>query len=272
MEQKEIWKDIPGYEGLYQASDLGRIKSFKQKNIIKDGKKTIHYSELILKSLKNNSGYDYVHLFKDRKPKSFSIHCLVAMSFLGHIPRGRRIVIDHINNNKNDNRAKNLQIISQRINSCKDKNQKSGNYCIYRNCEKWLVRLRVNGTKISIGTFEDIEDALKKACKGISEKQANLLFNRPIRKIIKQKTYVIYDSLSDIYKIGRSENPKKRLSTLQISNKNISIVLICDDDVESLLHDRFSEKSVYGEWFNLDANDLLELIEIFNFKKYNFNL
>ena len=67
---EELWKDIKDYEGVYQVSNLGRVRS------LKFGK------ERILRTFKDGCGYLMVHLCKDGKPKMFLVHRLVASSFL----------------------------------------------------------------------------------------------------------------------------------------------------------------------------------------------
>jgi hypothetical protein len=81
---EEIWKDIKGYEGMYQVSNLGRVKSFKK------GK------ESILKN-RENRGYKSICLsIGDNKFKGFSVHRLVALAFLGE----NNLPVNHINGNK----------------------------------------------------------------------------------------------------------------------------------------------------------------------------
>lgn len=73
----EIWKDIKGYEGSYQVSNLGRIKSLKkQKGFYKKDKNTF------LKKNKDKYGYLKVVLSKNKKLKNFTVHRLVAEAFV----------------------------------------------------------------------------------------------------------------------------------------------------------------------------------------------
>jgi len=81
------------------------------------------------------------------------------------------------------------------------------------------------------------------------------------------KTYIIYDSKNELYKIGKSKNPKRRLNALSASNLNLILILVCDKNIESELHEYFSNKRRLREWFELKADDVLELIETYNFKK-----
>ena len=94
----EIWKDIVGYEGLYQISNLGRVKS------LKFGK------EKIMNSLKDSNGYLSICLSKGGIQKRYRIHRVVYESFFGSIPVG--LVINHIDENITNNRLTNLEAIT----------------------------------------------------------------------------------------------------------------------------------------------------------------
>lgn len=95
---QEIWKDIVGYEGLYQVSSNGVIRSLNYRGTSK---------EKILKPRLSSSGYYQVTLFKNGERKDFNVHRLVAMAFIPN-PENKGCV-DHINGIKVDNRAENLR-------------------------------------------------------------------------------------------------------------------------------------------------------------------
>lgn len=141
----EIWKEIKGYEN-YKVSNLGNV-------INSDTNKQ-------LKKCFSSNGYFIVQLYKDKKPKCQRVHQLVFENFTG-IKSSIKFVIDHKDNNRINNNINNLQIVTTRYNSSKDKLNNSGEYCIYKNNGYWLVRLRENNIKISLGTFKNIEDAIK---------------------------------------------------------------------------------------------------------------
>lgn len=101
---KEIWKDIVGYEGLYQVSNLGRVKSL---NYRRSGKEKIM-------SLKINKGYQFVALTKDKKIKCFYVHRIVWEAFKGPIPNG--MVINHKSESPSQNNIENLECITQKDN------------------------------------------------------------------------------------------------------------------------------------------------------------
>lgn len=106
---KEIWKDIKGYEGLYQVSNLGFVKSFDRfvSNGIKRGK--------ILRNKVNDSGYVVIILVGyDNKKKSHYLHRIVAETF---IPNPQNLpVINHKDENKLNNHVSNLEWCTQKEN------------------------------------------------------------------------------------------------------------------------------------------------------------
>ena len=106
----EIWKDIQGFEGLYQISNLGRIKSFRQ------WKRASCPAEFILKNSVASNGYFMVTLYKDTKRKKFLVHRLVADAF---IPNPQNLPhINHKDENPLNNSADNLEWCTPQYNNC----------------------------------------------------------------------------------------------------------------------------------------------------------
>ncbi|NTW31589.1 MAG: hypothetical protein HGB12_03015 [Bacteroidetes bacterium] len=101
---KEIWKDIPGYEGFYQISNYGKVKSIKRMCITHNKIKEIK-KEILLKLSKDKRGYLVVNLYKNYKPKTFKIHRLVAINFIGNSDLK---CVCHKDNNKENNYYGNL--------------------------------------------------------------------------------------------------------------------------------------------------------------------
>ena len=147
---KIVWKDIPEYEGLYQVSNLGTVKS-------------LYYGkERILKMSVDNTGYYNVSLRKNKKQKTAMVHKLVAICFLNHKPNRYSLIIDHINDNKLDNRIENLQIVTNRYNSHKTQGKYSSMFkgvSWNKFAKKWVSTIRLNGKKKFLGYFDNEYDA-----------------------------------------------------------------------------------------------------------------
>jgi len=101
MSEKEIWKDVPNYEGLYQVSNLGKVRS------LKFGK------ERVLKPYANGAGYYQVDPCKDGVKKKKSIHRLVMLAFVGESD----LQVNHKNGIKTDNRLENLEYCTRSENA-----------------------------------------------------------------------------------------------------------------------------------------------------------
>ena len=101
---KEVWRPVYGYTGTYEVSNLGRVKSLSRK--IDRGCKGIEYrKERLLKP--TGKRYPKVHLSKNSKQKWFSVHRLVAKAFCEK--KNKHTQVNHVNGNKFDNRACNLE-------------------------------------------------------------------------------------------------------------------------------------------------------------------
>jgi len=151
--EKEIWKDIPEYEGLYQASNLGKVRSV-DRGVNRKGRE--------LKFSKDSSGYFNCNLHKKGKQKTYRVHKIIAITFLGHKPCGYIKVIDHIDNNKENNRADNLQIITHRENASKDKKNGTSKYTgVHWSAvaAKWYSQIRIKGKVKYLGLFRSEEEA-----------------------------------------------------------------------------------------------------------------
>jgi hypothetical protein len=144
MSTKEIWKDIPEYEGYYLVSNLGRVKS-------------IGYGEERYLRLCLSNSYYKVDLYKDKKHTLKTVHQLVAEAYLGHTPCRHDIVVNHINFDRLDNRVLNLELITTRENTNKKHLKSTSKYtgvCWNKNSNKWVSKIVINGKQKHLGLFK----------------------------------------------------------------------------------------------------------------------
>ena len=153
---KEIWKPIPDYEGLYEITLEGKVRSLNY--LGRKGK---------IQEMKPGLINEYlgVRLSKEGRRKLFGIHQLLAITFLGHTLNGHTLLVDHINNNPLDNRLDNLQIISNRENTTKDKKRNLPTGVCFipgegkLSTKRYQVRIWIEGEKKYIGTFSTPQEA-----------------------------------------------------------------------------------------------------------------
>lgn len=104
----ETWLAVPGFEGLYEISDLGRFK-----RIAPDRMGRTPHTNKVLKPMMGARGYHIYSFWKDGVPHSKIIHRLVARAFLGE---PGTMVVNHKNGIKTDNRLENLEYVTQKEN------------------------------------------------------------------------------------------------------------------------------------------------------------
>lgn len=163
---REIFKPIKGYEGLYEVSNLGNVKSlFRKVESIRNGLPFIcTYYEKLLKQQHDNKGYLRVKLQKDGNKQTCKVHRLVAETFIGDITNKE---IDHINTIKDDNRVENLRIVTSKENSnnpiAKQKNTESHKKkvkCITPNGDVYLFNGIVEAERKGFGKGCSISQCL----------------------------------------------------------------------------------------------------------------
>lgn len=145
---KEIWKPIEGFDN-YEISNFGRVKSTKKG------------FDKILKNNIGSRGYYSVNLYKDKSYIKF-VHQLVAIAFLNHKPCGYKLVVNHKDFNKLNNKVDNLEIVTNRENTNLKHIKSSSKYVgvhYDKNKNKYRSRIEINYKKIHLGYFENEYDA-----------------------------------------------------------------------------------------------------------------
>jgi hypothetical protein len=165
----EIWKEVKNHEGIYEVSNVGRVKSLSR-IVLKKGIYPFMCKEKILKLQTDKDGYITVSLTDENKIKKMrKVHQLVAESFLNHNPNGLELVVNHINFIKNDNRVENLEIVTARVNANKKHIQSASKYVgvtFRKSTGKWQSRIGIKFNRIYLGTFNteiEAHEAYQKA-------------------------------------------------------------------------------------------------------------
>ncbi len=144
----EVFRSIENYDN-YAVSSFGRVKNTKTGRILKAADN-------------NKDGYLRINLCEDATRKTFTVHRLVACAFINN-PNDKECV-DHKNNDKTNNHISNLRWATNKENSHNSKlrsNNTSGHKGIYFNkrAKKWRAHIKIDGIRIHIGLFANLEDA-----------------------------------------------------------------------------------------------------------------
>ncbi len=156
------WRAIPGYEGLYEASSTGLIRSCER--ITKNSGK-LNYEcrtrQCVLKMYERKSANRYrsVGLSKNGVIRTTLVHDAVFCAFNGIHENRRQMVIDHRDGNEHNNSIGNLRLVTAAENITKRKTQ-SETYGIWKHRDKWVAEIRKDKKKIHIGTYATKELAL----------------------------------------------------------------------------------------------------------------
>lgn len=173
----EQWKDIKEYEGIYQISDKGNVRSLMKWEVQK--RNYVHCTKL-LNPTDNGNGYLIISLSKKRKRKNFYIHRLVAEHFVPNT-NDKNKVVNHLDFDKRNNKASNLEWCTQKENvlysrdrMCKPKNKTNTNtgekYISYK---KSKSRYEVTVSRKFIGTFKTLKEAVARRDNYLKEVMPN---------------------------------------------------------------------------------------------------
>lgn len=142
----ENWKDIDGYEGLYQVSDLGRVKSLVM--------------NIFMKFKTDKDGYKSVGLTKNRKQNYFRVHRLVAAAFIRNDKN--KPEVNHIDLDKSNNKLSNLEWITARGNKKHYHADKYGNVGISAIKTGYAAHFTLKRKMYHVGCFKTYEEAVSK--------------------------------------------------------------------------------------------------------------
>lgn len=178
----EIWKDIKNYEN-YQVSNLGRVKT-KHRVFTRSNESSMTIRERIKNQHLSKKGYRIVSLSKNNKSHNKQVHQLVAVAFLNHVCNGHKLVVDHIDENKQNNKLSNLQILTNRANCVKsmDKSNMTSKYVGVTFCKKsrkYSASIKLKNKKYYLGSF-------------ISEKDASATYKKALQEIKEGKKITIH--------------------------------------------------------------------------------
>ena len=152
-QSKEEWRDIKGFEGLYQTSNLGRVKSLSR--VVRANTCGLReISEKILSNGKSSCGYELVVLSKNGKHYNKFIHRLIAETFIPNPNKYKEV--NHKDENKHNNRVANLEWCDRKYNA----NYGTGiERCAAKKC-KPVVMIDVT-TGVELKTYKSAKDAMK---------------------------------------------------------------------------------------------------------------
>ncbi len=172
---KEEWKSIEGHEGLYKINNSGHVISLAKEWTAGNGG-TCKKKDTVLKEkgLKGKDDYGYYTLCKEGKRKNHTTHTLVFDHFGVGKRNGRKLQIDHIDDDKTNNRIDNLQLLTPRENVSKaiQKTQKPSKYVgVYWHSrdKKWGTQIWFNDKRIYLGLFKKEEDAYNEYQRALKE-------------------------------------------------------------------------------------------------------
>src|SRR3990167_2148632 len=151
----EIWKDIPEWEGFYQVSNLGRIKSLKR---VVPHTHTVYSTqkEKILKPASDRKGYKYICLYRNHISKIKKVHRLVLLAFKHDSP----LTVNHINGVVDDNSLINLEYLSAIENSRAYRSlSRELPMGVYKYFNKYIAKIKRNNKNIHLGSFNKIPEA-----------------------------------------------------------------------------------------------------------------
>lgn len=157
----EEWRDVPGFEGLYKASNFGIIKSLSRKMNNRYNTKS-NVKGRIIKLSPCTDGYLHVALSKEGNVLRTCVHQIIAKTFLSHTPCRFKLVVNHKDFNRHNNSVDNLEIVTHRVNTNKKHIVHTSEYtgvCWDKKSSRWKSQIKHNGNVMYLGHFINEIDA-----------------------------------------------------------------------------------------------------------------
>jgi len=150
---EEVWEPIKGYQGFYEISNLGKVRS-----VFRYDGRAYKHGKILTPWLSKPGRYAMITLWKNNKKKHLTLHRLVWDHFGNKSRNGQLLQVDHIDENKTNCSINNLQLLTTRQNVSKSirhkKIAKSPFIGIYwkRDKQRWIARLRLGKKIIYLGS------------------------------------------------------------------------------------------------------------------------
>ena len=179
--EKEIWREVPNYEGYYEASNMGRVRSLDRWVVNSRGQERFYKGRILEGTV--HKGYRRFALSIDNKSRTFSAAQISAIAFLSHIPAGNTLVVDHIDGDKSNDRLENLRVVSSRENvtTCfrSDRDSLTSKHAgvhWHKPNNKWCAHIRYEDKQVHLGYYSteiDASNAYQKALGEINDNSFN---------------------------------------------------------------------------------------------------
>ena len=207
---EEIWKDVVGYNKLYQVSNFGRVKSLSR--MVWNGKAYYRIPERIIKNSIDSKGYHFITLCKDGTYIQKRVHQIMAECFFNYSYKESGLVVNHKDFNRINNILDNLEVVTHRENTNMKHIPHSSKYTgVHWNKKnkKWDTIIRFKGKIIRLGTF-------------IKEEEASMYYENALKAIIEGTEIIVKKPIwSSKYKgVSFCKRTKKWTTRIWYNGKN----------------------------------------------------